>query len=91
MTRAREIVPASHQQDGLWGVSEARDRAAGQRARYQYKGQWVAIVKEGDDLLLPKTGPVHVPGAILSEPSGKKRNGEFKKQDLQDHITYMKT
>lgn len=42
----------------------------------------MAIVKEGDDLLLPTAGPVRVPGAILDEPSGKKGNGEFKKLGL---------
>lgn len=35
------------------------------------------------NLLLPKAGPVHVPGAILGEPSGKKGNGEFKKVGLR--------
>lgn len=70
-------------QDGLGRASEARDRAAGQRARgYENEGPWVAIVKEGDDFLLPTAGPVRVPGAILDEPSGKKGNGEFKKLGL---------
>lgn len=48
-----------------------------QRAREdEYEGQWVAIVKEGDDLLLPMPGLVHVPGAILGKLSCKKGNGE---------------
>lgn len=39
----------------------------------------MAIVKEGDDLLLPTTGLVHVPGAILGKLSYKKGNGEIKR------------